>query len=160
MILDNFLNFSGSWSNGVWTGQTVTGTGNVLSTNVLDLASMSPNQAPDIGMGEPLEIAFAVTTAFAGATSVEMQLVTADDAAITTNVQVIVSTGAVAIANLSAGKTFALHVDRSAPNPALRRYMAVRYVIVGTGSAGAMLANMVKSYQDPQISYKSGFAVL
>lgn len=160
MILDNYLTLSGSWSNGTWTGQTVTGTGNVLSTNVLDTASMSPNQPVDLGMGEPLEIAIGVLTSFAGATSVEVQMVSADDAAITTNVQVDVSTGAIPIANLTAGKQFALHVDRSAPYQS-RRYVALRYVIVGTGSAGAVVANIVKNFGDSQNQlYKSGFAVL
>lgn len=149
MILDNYLTLSGSWANGTWTGQTVTGTGNVLSTNVLDTASMSPNQPVDLGMGEPLEIAFGVTTAFAGATSVEMQMVSADDASITTNVQVDASSGAIPIASLTAGKQFALHVDRSAPYQS-RRYVAVRYVISGTGTAGAILANIVKNYGDAQ----------
>lgn len=164
MILDNFLNFSGSWSNGTWTPQTVTGTGSVISTNVLDVnpttTGAGANQPFDLGAGEKLDIAFGIATAFAGATSVEFQLVSADDSAISTNVQVICSTGAVPIASLTAGKQFALNVDRSAPYNA-RRYVAVRYVITGTGTTGAVIANMVKNYGDAQNNlYKSGFTVL
>lgn len=164
MIIDNGLTFSGSWSNGTWTGQTVTGTGNVVSTNVLDTNPASTgagaNQPIDLGAGETLALAFGVGTAFAGATSVECQLVSADDAAISTNVQILNSTGAIPIASLTAGKQFSLKVDRSAPYQA-RRYVAVRYVIVGTGTAGTMIANMVKDYGDAQNQYyKAGFAVL
>jgi hypothetical protein len=164
MIIDNNLTFSGSWSNGTWTGQTVTGTGNVTSTNVLDTNPASTgagaNQPLDFGMGENLAIAFGVGTAFAGATSVECQLVSADDAGISTNVQILNSTGAIPIASLTAGKQFSLKVDRSAPYQA-RRYVAVRYVIVGTGTAGTIIANLVKDYGDAQNQfYKPGFAVL
>lgn len=161
MIIDNNLTFSGSWANGVWTGQTVTGTNTtVTSANVLDTGSTSPNQPVDLGMGESLRIAFDVTTAFAGATSVEMRLVSADDAALSSNVQVINSTGAIPIASLAQGAHFALHVDRSAPYPA-RRYLGIQYVIVGAGSAGAIVANMVSTFQDAKnTTYKSGFSVL
>jgi hypothetical protein len=139
----------------------VTGTNTtVTSTNVLDTGSTSPNQPVDLGMGENLRIAFDVTTAFAGATSVEMQLVSADDAALSTNAQVINSTGAIQIANLAQGAHFTLNVDRSAPYPA-RRYVGIKYVIVGAGSAGAILANMVGTFQDAKnTAYKSGFSVL
>lgn len=165
MIIDNGLTFSGSWSNGTWTGQTVTGTNtSVTSTNVLDTnpttTGAGANQPVDLGSGERLTLAFAVGTAFAGATSVEFQLVSADDSGISTNVQVLVSTGAIPIASLTAGKQFALNVDRSAPYSA-RRYVAVRYVIVGAGSAGTVIANMVKDYSDVQNNlYKSGYSVL
>lgn len=164
MIIDNNLTFSGSWSNGTWTGQTVTGTGNVTSTNVLDTNPASTgagaNQPLDLGMGENIAFAFGVGTAFAGATSVECQIVSADDAAISTNVQVLNSSGAIPIASLTAGKQFSVKLDRSAPYQA-RRYVAVRYVIVGTGTAGTMIANLVKDYGDAQNQfYKPGFAVL
>lgn len=164
MIIDNNLTFSGSWSNGTWTPQSIVGTGNITSTNVLDTNPASTgagaNQPLDLGAGENLAIAFGIVTAVAGATSVECQLVSADDAGISTNVQVLNSTGAIPIASLTAGKQFSLKVDRSAPYVA-RRYVAIRYVIVGTSTTGTILANMVKDYADAQNQfYKTGFAVL
>lgn len=162
MIIDAGLTFSGTVSGNTWTGQTVTGTNtSVISTNVLDTnpatGGNSGNQPIDIGAGEELDVAFAVGTAFAGLTSLECQIVTADDAAISTNVQVITSSGAIPLAQLTAGKQFSVCVDRSAPYT-VRRYLAVRYVIVGAGSAGTMIANMVKDYADAQNQYyRSGF---
>lgn len=160
MITDNNLQLSGSWAAGVWTGQAIAATP-TLSTNVVDLASMSPNQAIDLGMGEALEIAIAVLVAPTVATSVEFQMVTADDSAISVNTQVVVSTSAILIASLTLGKQVVLHVDRSAPYIA-RRYLALRYVVVGTPtSAGTYLAELVKNVGDLQnTQYKAGFAVL
>ena len=61
MITDNFLTLSGSWSGGVWTGQTVTGASAVLSTNTVDLL-----QNRDIGEGSELNMRVGVPTAFTG----------------------------------------------------------------------------------------------
>jgi hypothetical protein len=156
MIIDNNLILSGAISAaGVVTGQTVTGTNtSVLSTNTIDLGS-----ARDIGKGEPLEVAIEVITAASGGTSVQFQLIQADDAALTTNVQVIVQTDAIAVATLTAGKQIPLHVDRVDPYPA-RRYLGVRYALVGTVAAGAYLSAVVKSIADPGTYYPNGFAVL
>lgn len=162
MIIDANLTLSGSWANGVWTPQSIVGTGNIISTNVVDTGpdAIGGNQPNDWGSGEGLRVAFELPTAVAGATSVEFQLVSADDAAISVNTQILNSTGAIAIASLTAGKQFTLHMDRSAPYVA-RRYVAVRYVIVGTSTTGTVIANIVKDYQDVQNNvYKSGFVVL
>ena len=160
MITDNNLQLSGSWAAGVWTPQAITAA-STLSTNVVDLASMSPNQPIDLGMGDALEIAIAVAVAPTTPTSVEFQMVTADDAAITTNIQVVVSTQAIVIASLPLGRQIVLHVDRSAPYIA-RRYLALRYVVVGTvTTSGSYIAEIVKSVGDLQnTQYKAGYAVL
>ena len=91
MIIDNNAIFSGSITNAagssgtVVAGQTVTGTNtSVLSTNTYDLGV-----ARDIGKGEALELAIEVITAASGGTSVQFQLIQADDAALTSNVQEI-----------------------------------------------------------------------
>lgn len=155
MYVDNNLMLSGSVSaSGVVSGQTVTGTNtSVTSTNVVDLG-----QNRDLGEGSDLFGRFQVTTAQAGATSVEMQIVVADDAAISTNVTVIGTTGAVATASLTAGARFACSL-----NPRLgsrgQRYMAARYVIVGTSTAGAFTADVGMEVQDFK-TYPVGFAVL
>lgn len=154
MYVDNNLMLSGSVSaTGAITGQTVTGTGNVISTNVIDLGT-----ARDMGEGQDLWARLQVTVAQAGATSVEAQVVVADDAAISTNVTVLGSTGAVPTASLTAGARLAIAI-----NPRLgsrgQRYMAVRYVIVGTSSAGAFTADIGLEIQDFK-TYAGGFAVL
>ena len=161
MLIDNNAIFSGSVTNAagssgtVVAGQTVTGTNtSVLSTNTYDLGV-----ARDIGKGEALEIAIETITAASGGTSVQFQLIQADDAALTSNVQVINQTDAIAVATLTAGKQVSLHVDRVDPLSA-KRFLGIRYVLVGAVAAGAYFAALVKTIQDPQTSYPNGFSVL
>lgn len=155
MIADNNLLVSGAVSAaGVVSGQTVTGTGNVLSTNTIDLL-----QARDIGEGADFYLRTQVGTAQAGCTSVEIQAIAADDSALSSNVAVIGSTGAIPLASLTAHARFA-----TAINPRLaskgQRYIGARYVIVGTSSAGTFVTDFGLEVQDGQKFYPSGFAVL
>lgn len=99
MYADNFLSLSSV--------QTVTGTNtSVLSTNTIDLGT-----ARDMGEGKDLYLRSQVGTAFAGATSVEIQAIVADDAALTTNVTVIGSSGAIPLASLTAAARFAVELN-------------------------------------------------
>lgn len=164
MIVDALLQFSGS-VNPV-AGQLVTALGNTTSTNVVDLAGTAgTQQARDIGAGAALEIAIEIlqTLTSGGAATVQFQLVEADDAAISTNVQVINQTDAIPIANLTAGTLVPLHYDRAAPYPA-RRYIAIRYVVgtaALTNATGQFFATVVKDFQDKgnNTLFNSGFAV-
>jgi hypothetical protein len=147
MYADNFLGLS--------TTQTVTGTNtSVLSTNTIDLGVTR-----DMGEGRDLYLRSQVTTAFAGATSVEVQAIVADDAALTTNVTVIGSSGAIPLASLTLAARFAVEL-----NPRLgskgQRYLGARYVIVGAGSAGAVTSDIGIEVQDGAKFYASGFAVI
>ena len=162
MILDSFLFLSGSVSAaGVITGQAANGAGNVLGTNTLDIASLSlgGNQAADFGAGEQMSVAFSVLTAPTVGTSVTFQLIQADDAALTTNVQVISQTDAFPIASLPAGTLVPLKWDRAAPF-APKRYVGVRYVNVGAIATFSVAAAVVKDVADVKnIYFKSGYAV-
>lgn len=155
MYFDANLLLSGSISAAnVITGQTVTGTGNVLSTNTIDLL-----QARDMGEGEDLWARFQITTAFAGCTSVEFQAVQADDAGLTTNLTVVDSSGAIPLAQLVLGARFALNINPRVGKTG-QRYLGVRYVIVGTASAGVVVTDVGQSVQDGQKFYPSGFAII
>lgn len=155
MITDGFLILSGTATDSGITGQAVTGTNtSVTSTNVIDL-----QVARDLGKGAALEIVIEVVTAASGGTSVQFQLVEADDAGISTNVQVIVQTDAIAVATLAAGVQVPLHWDRVDPYSA-RRYIALRYQLVGTVAAGAYYASVNVNVPDKQVNYTSGFVVL
>jgi len=162
MILDSNLVLSGSVSGNTWTGQTVTGTNtSVLSTNTIDLApnTIGGNQPSDFGQGESTEVLIETIIAASGGTSVQFQLIEADDAALTVNVQVIVQTDAIAVATLVAGTIVPLHYDRAAPYQA-RRYIGLRYQLVGIVAAGSYVATIVKNIQDVKnIFYASGFAI-
>jgi hypothetical protein len=154
MIVDNNLLVSGSISGNTVTGQTVTGTGPVLSTNTIDLM-----QARDVGEGEDLFIRSEVVTAVAGATSIEVQAITADDAALSANVTVVGTTGAIPAASLTAGARFAAKMNPRIGSKG-QRYLGARYVITGTGTAGAFVTDFGLETQDGQKFYPAGFAVL
>ena len=155
MYVDSALALSGSISGNTVTGQTATGTDtSVLSTNTVDLSV-----ARDMAEGQQLFGRFEVTTAASGGTSVEMQVIAADAANLTGNVTVIGTTGAIAVASLTAGSRFVC-----ATNPRLaskgQRYLGLRYVTVGAVSAGAYYGDIGTDIADGQKNYASGFAVL
>lgn len=162
MILDSSLLLSGAISAaGVLTGQAANGAGSILSTNTIDTAplTLGGNQATDTGAGEQLSITFSVMTAPTVGTSVQFQIIQADDAALTSNVQVISQTDAFTIAQLPAGTLVPLKWDRAAPF-AGKRYVGARYVNVGAIATFSVVAAAVKNVQDVKnITYKSGFAV-
>ena len=164
-IIDALTLFSGTISNGVITGQTVTGTNTTVNgTNVIDtqgaLTLNTGGQSIDLGKGNESYVEFDVTTAFAGLTSLELQFVNADDSALATNVTVLRSTGPIVLAQLGAGSRIALPIPKADPRT-VRRYVGVRYVIVGVGSAGAVSAAITTQPGDlPQSACKTGFAVL
>lgn len=156
MYVDNNLVVSGAvGSTGTISSQTVTGTNtSVLSTNTIDLL-----QNRDMGEGEDFYLRTQVTTAASGGTSVEVQAIYADDAALSTNVVVAGSTGAIPIASLTLGARVACEV-----NPRLaskgQRYLGARYVLVGAVAAGAYFSDFGAEVQDGQKFYPSGFSVL
>lgn len=116
--------------------QAVFGNGTtVVSTDKIDL-----DHARDIGAGEPGYVEITVTTAFAGGTSANFQLVVADDAAITTNVTVLAQTGAKPVAELVAARRYTLTIPEISVPPLGRRYLAVQTVNAGNNSAGAITA--------------------
>jgi len=162
MITDALLQFSGTVVGNTVTGQSLIGAAQTFtSTNVVDLAGVGTgNVARDIGQGGGLDIEIAVTSAFVGGTSMQAVLVTADDAAISVNVTQVVLTPAIPVASLPAGALIPLHLDRAAPLVP-RRYMAIQYVTLGTMSAGAVTATVVRDVQDKGNStiFASGFTV-
>lgn len=163
MILDNNLVLCGSISaGGAIVGQAMNGAGNILSANTVDLGSLAlgGNQVGDIGAGEELLVEFNVLTAPTVGTTVQFQLIQADDAALTSNVQVIVQTDAFPIASLPIGTLVPLRWSRAAPY-APKRYFGARLVNVGSIATLSVFASVVKNVQDLKtLSYKSGFAVL
>lgn len=163
MILDNLLVLCGSISAaGAISGQAMNGAGNVLSQNTVDLGPLAigGNQVGDVGAGESLEVVFNILTAPTVGTNVQFQIIQADDAALTSNVQVINQTDAFPIASLPAGTLIPLHWDRAAPY-APKRYWGLRVVNTGAIATLSVFAAVAKNVQDlKNLNSKSGFAVL
>jgi hypothetical protein len=161
MILDAAMLLSGSYSAlGVLTGQAVNGAGSILSSNTIDIAPLTigGNQAGDIGIGEELYVEFSVISAPTVGTNVRFQLIQADDAALTQNVQVINQTDDLPIANLAAGTIVPLHWDPAAPYTP-KRYVGARYVNTGAIATFSVAAAVTKNAQARQTSLKSGYSV-
>ena len=162
MILDNLTMLSGSMSAaGVLTGQAVNGAGSILSTNTMDLSpnSLGGNQLGDVGGGESMEFEITVMTAPTVGTSVQFQLIQADDAALTTNVQVINQTDAFLLFNLPVGTLIPLHYDRAMPYLP-KRYLGIRYVNVGAVATASYMAGMVKDMATTKnMTYTAGWSV-
>ena len=166
MITDANLILAGAISAaGVATGQLITSLGNTVSTNTVDLAAATAgNQTTDFGQGRELHINISVLQAVtsAGAATVQFQLIQATDAALTTSVDVISQTDAIAIANLTLGAVVALKYDRTAPL-APKRYIGLRFVVgtaALTNGTGQFLGAVVVEQQDIRnIFPRSGYAV-
>lgn len=156
MMVDNNLLLSGAVSAlGVVSGQNAFSAGTtVLSTNTVDLGT-----ARDLGEGADLYGRFEVTTAAVGGTSIECQVIAADDAALTANVAVIGTTGAIPVASLTLGARFACAINPKLASKG-QRYVGARYASVGTTTAGAFFGDIGVEIQDGQKFYANGFAVL
>ena len=144
MITDALLRVSSA--------QAVTTT--AVSTDTIDLSV-----ARDIGEGMELFMNFAVTTAMAGGTSIKFEIIQADNAALSTNVQVIGSSDAVVTASLVAGYNTAVRFNPQIASNG-KRYIGARYTVVGTYTSGNITADVVTDMQDGKKFYASGFAVV
>lgn len=169
MNIDNNLIFSGSLtqtagSPASWTGQSLVGAaGNYLSTNYMDLDPTGTHSAgnfPDLGQGQEMHFWFWVPVAMAGATSVTFQVVQADDAAFSTNLEVLNQSAAIAIAKLTVGSFVFLHWPITGPYTQ-RRYVGLRYVTAGANmTAGTVVAGVTMDKQDvANLFGRSGFTV-
>lgn len=132
--------------------QVFTGTGTVVGNNTLDLGTNR-----DIGAGDEIDMLVNVDVAAAGGTSAEFQIITSTSPALTSPT-VIGSTGAIPIANLTAGKQINLCVPR-VPDSVGQRYFGIQVVKVGTFTSGSFSAYLVDGTMDRSHYYPSGFVV-
>lgn len=161
MITDKLTILSGAVSAaGAVSGQAIAAA-SVVSTNAIDTGprTIGANQPADLGVGEEIDINVSVLTAPTAATSIQFSIIQADDAALTSNVQVLVSTPSIAIASLPVGTLVPLSMRSAAPL-APKRYIGLRYDVTGTNtSAGTYFASVVADQAYAQRNYKSGFTV-
>lgn len=155
MYVDALLTLSGSISGNTVSYQTATGTDtSVLSTNTVDLGV-----ARDVGEGQPLFGNWMVGTAASGGTSVELQVIGATAANLGSGVVVLGTTGAIAVASLTAGKRLACAVNPQLLSTGVR-YLGMRYVTVGAVAAGTYYGFLSHEIADGGKNYTNGFAVL
>lgn len=121
--------------------------GSYLSTNTIDLGANGTTFNGGTPQSDPgkseleLLIQIVTTCTSGGAATVQVQLVMADDAALTSNLTVLAESAAIGYATLVAGYQF--RVGAVLPG-VTKRYLGVRYVI-GTAAitAGAVTAAVV-----------------
>lgn len=129
--------------------QAVTTTAN--STNVFDIGE---NKGV-LGAGESIEFGVIVTEAFAGLTSLTVQVI-GSNAQNLSNPEIIDASGAILLADLTAGKrVFAGKVNLSEKH----RYYGVKYVVDGTATDGKV-TTYFNLDQYEHYTYPSGFEVL
>lgn len=123
--------------------QAITASAN--STNVIDTLPGGQNTKSGIGDGQDISLFALVGQAFATLTSLNIQLVSADDAALTTNPIVHFDSGAVPVASLTA-KARPVQIDL--PYGKYRRYVGLKYVVTGSNAtAGTITAALVEDLQ-------------
>ncbi len=151
---NNLVVAGGVTAAGVITYQTPATTSITLSTNAIDLGV-----GRDLGEGKDLFIRSQIGAAFTGLTSLEIQAITADDAALTTNVTIVGTTGPIPLASLTAGARFAADLNPRIGSKG-QRYLGARFSVVGTSTAGTAFVDFGVEIQDGQKFYPNGFAIL
>jgi len=152
MITDSYLRLS--------EGQgAITATQN--STNTIDLSV-----AREIGEGEEINAVFIVTVTGTGTGTVTLSIVTADDAALTTNVTTLVASAAfVGTTLIAVGSAKPLGTSITLRLPPViaslgRRYLGAVYTVSGTVGAVKFTTDIVVDIQDGQKYYASGFSIV
>lgn len=121
-------------------GQAVTA--NSIGTKVLD-----GNKAKDWGAGEPVIPFVRIPEAFNNLTSLQIDFVGADNAALTTNA-VVLATKTILLAALTVNS---LHAFGSLAAGANKRYFGVKFTVSGTApTLGKVIAGLTQVDQRPQ----------
>lgn len=141
MILEGKWLLSGALAAGVWAGQALTGTSAIDSTNVIDVGVGFGGQSIKLGPGdEKPYIVVSAQNASGGTTpGLKVDVVTADDAAFSTNSQVVAS---VTVGALKAGDAILIPFPQTN-----RRYVKLVYTQTGTSPTNNVVASLTT---DPQ----------
>ena len=114
--------------------QVVCNSGSELSENIIDLGA-----AKNVAKGQPLYLVITVDTSFATATSINFQLMTHTTTTVSSG-SIMVETGAIAIASLTAGRAPIVIPVADALGTA-KRYVGLYCVLAGSNAtAGAITA--------------------
>ena len=117
---------------GVWTAQTLEST--ELSTYSIDL-----DASKNLSKGKQLYFVVMITTAFSTCDSVNFQVVTATDAALTGTITVQTETGTLARTSLTINRAPIVIPIGSALGTE-QRYLGLRYTVAGSADTGVVVA--------------------
>lgn len=140
---------------GVITPSSCAGTNNtVLGTNTYGLQAKGnlANSGDIYGL-------FTFTTGVLSGTSVEMQIIGADNAGMSINVEVLGTTGAIPIAQCGTGITFRVALN-SRGSSLGKQYISCRIINVGTMTGENMIVFLDADPVDQRQAYPSGYTVL
>jgi hypothetical protein len=139
-------------------------TAQAVTTTAVSVDSVDLQNARDIGEGQGFYAVFTVGTGFSGGTSIQFEIIVADNGALTTNPTVIAASAVIPVASLGAGRQIVVSINEPLNPidavPTARRFLGARYTVAGTMSAGTVTADMVLDYQGARRAYPSGFAVV
>ncbi len=152
MITDVLLTVSGSNTPGsAISGQAITA--DAVSTDKIDLGT-----ARDIGEGRQLYMVFTIVTSFNTLTSLDLQVVTDDNASLSS--PTVIASQNVLLAGLTAGKQYVVALPPQIASLG-ERYLGAQYNVNGTDpTTGSVLAQIVMDIQDGRKFYASGFTVV
>lgn len=129
-------------------GQSLVGSGTIVSTDSIDL--LTPNR--NIGRAKAMRMFAVLPTALTGATSVQAQVITSANSNLSSPT-VIASGAVVPVASAGAGARI---LDTAIPGTG-QRYLGLQYVLVGTATAGTVTAGLVSETDNqPYITENTG----
>ena len=129
-------------------GQSLVGTGTIVSTDSIDLLTANRN----VGRSFAMRVVAVLPTALVGATSVQAQLITSASSNLSTPT-VLASGQAIPLASATLGAKI---LDVPIPGTS-QRYLGLQYVLVGVASAGTVTAVVVsESDNQPYITENLG----
>jgi hypothetical protein len=130
-------------------------TASAASSNTIDLGSPGTvMNAPyplnrDIGRGTPIPLLIQVVTTFATLTSLKVAIQTSDTEAFGGQVDTVLESEAIPVANLTAGARF--RIDW-VPKGTKHRYVRLFYTVAGSNAtAGAVTAGITMGNQDASV---------
>ena len=133
MYIDSNLVVSGTRSGaGVWTGQTIEST--ELSTYSIDLGATK-----NLSKGKQLYFVVLIATAFTACNSVNFQVVTADNAALSSNLVVQMETGTLVRTSLTLNRA-PIVIPVGSAFDIEDQYLGLRYTVDGSSDTGVVIA--------------------
>ena len=136
------MSFFADISNQFSTAQAVTAT--AISANVIDTGPVTNNALHDITGSRPMWVRIWVSESFATATSVTFTLESDSTANLATSATVHATTGAVPIANLTAGQYIYLRVPEGRT---YEQYLGMRYTIGGSNATAGKVTAVLTQEQ-------------